>query len=441
MRKVLIVIAILSVLALAGCGNKQASKTGMTSDGKIELEVASFQGGYGLDFFEYAAREYEKTHPNVKIKIWGNPRVWEQLRPRFVAGDVPDLCWPGWGMDTWALVAEGKVLPMDKYLETKAYGQNVKWKDTFVPSLLNKGMDKGHYYIIPHNNNVFGWWYNVDMFKAHGWAPPKTYEDLLVLCEKIKQAGIAPLTYQGKYPSYMLSGFFFPWAISGGGFQAFKDAQNLKPGAWNSPAFLKAAEMCAQLRDKGYFEKGAMGMDHTGSQMEFVLGKAAMIPCGTWLGSEMKKQMPPDFNMQFINPPVLAKGKGDPTITSAGVESWIVPKDAKHPDEGADFFKFMTSLEMAKKFVLQKNTLMAIKGSDDVKLPRDLVAPAKYMRNAKEAYSLDYRDWYREMGKAIENAMAALLSGEVTPKECVDRMEKAAEAVRNDKSLPKHKMM
>ena len=68
--------------------------------------------------------------------------------------------------------------------------------------------------------------------------------------------------------------------------------------------------MCAEVRDKGYFEKGAMGMDHTGSQMEFVLGKAAMIPCGTWLGSEMKKQISPGFNMQFINPPVLAKGKG-----------------------------------------------------------------------------------------------------------------------------------
>lgn len=439
MKRLLVALIIVLAMLVVGCSNKQ-STTGKNANGKIELEVASFQGGFGLDFFEYAAREYEKIHPNVTIKVWGNPRIWEQLRPRFVAGDVPDLTWPGWDMDVWALVAEGKVLPMDKYLDTQAYDQKMKWKDTFIPSLLTKGMDKGHYYIMPFNNNMFGWWYNVDMFKKNGWTPPKTYEELLTLCDKIKKTGIAPLTYQGKYPAYMLGGFFFPWAISAGGLQAFKDAQNLKPGAWNSPAFLKSAQMIAELRDKGYFERGAMGMDHTGSQMEFVLGKAAMIPCGTWLGSEMKKQMPPEFNMEFINPPMLAKGKGDPTIVSSGVETWIIPADAKHPDEAADFYKFMTSLAMAKQFVERKNTLMSVKGSDAVKLPKDLVAPAKIMRQAKSTYSSDYRDWYRTMGKDIESAMAALFTGEVTPKECVDRMEQAAERTRNDKSLPKHTM-
>jgi len=441
MRKLLIALVIIAALVVAGCGSKESAKG--KAGGKIELEVASFQGGYGLDFFEYAAREYEKTHRNVKIKVWGNPRIWEQLRPRFVAGDVPDLTWPGWDMDTWALVAEDKVMPMDKYLDTKAYDQDMKWKDTFVPSLLSKGMDKGHYYIMPFNNNVYGWWYNVDMFKKNGWTPPKTYEELLVLCEKIKRTGVAPLTYQGKYPAYMLQGFFYPWAISAGGFDAYKDAQNLKPGAWNSPAFLKAAQMIAELRDKGYFEKGAMGMDHTGSQMEFITGKAAMIPCGTWLGSEMKKQMellPVPFHMDFINPPVLASGKGDPSITYSSVETWIIPKEAKHPDEAADFFKFMTSLKMAKQFVERKNTLMSIKGSDAVQLPKDLVMPAKLMREAKVTYSADYRDWYRTMGKDIESAMAALLNGEVTPKECVDRMEAAAERTRKDSSIPKHRM-
>src|SRR5690554_4562151 len=131
----LVIVAIL-LFASTGCGNKQSAKS---SSGKIELEVASFQGGYGLDFFEYAAREYEKTHPNVKINVWGNPRIWEKLRTRFLNNDVPDLCWPGWGMDVWALVANGQVMEMDKYLETKAYGQDKKWIDTFNQDLLKRG--------------------------------------------------------------------------------------------------------------------------------------------------------------------------------------------------------------------------------------------------------------------------------------------------------------
>jgi N-acetylglucosamine transport system substrate-binding protein len=437
MKRSLPAVCVLAILlvVIVGCAKKQTAQKG-----QIQLEVASFQGGFGLDFFEYAAREYEKAHPNVKINLWGNPRVWEQLRPRFIKGNPPDLSWPGWGMDYWGLVAEGKVLPMDKYLETKAYGQDKKWIDTFDMRLLNKGKYEGHYYIMPYNQNVFGWWYNVDMFKQHGWQPPKTYDELLVLCEKIKNAGIAPITFQGRYPAYMLRGFLFPWAISEGGLQAFNDAQNLKPGAWKSPAFLKAANMVAELRDKGYFQKGAMGMSHTEAQMEFVLGRAAMIPCGTWLGSEMKDQLPAGFHMAFINPPVIEGGKGDPTITSAGVETWIIPMDGKNHDIAADFFKFMTSLDMAKKFVIQKNTLMAIKGSDDQKLPPDLVGAAQCAAKASALWDADYANWYQTMRKDIESAMAALLNKEKTPEQALDAMEKIAQATAKDTSIPKHKV-
>jgi len=435
-RVYLAIVLIFAIALLPGCAKKQST----SRKGAVELEVAVFQGGFGLDFFEYAAREYEKTHPNVKIRVWGNPRIWEQLRPRFVAGDVPDLTWPGWGMDYWALVTDGKVMEMDSYLARKAYGQDKPWKDTFIRDLLEKGKMNGHYYILPFTNNVFGLWYNVDMFEKNGWTPPKTYEELLSLCERIKKTGIAPITYQGKYPAYALRGFLLPWAISAGGMQAYRDAQNLEPGAWKSPAFLRAAQMVAQLRDKGYFQKGAMGMDHTGSQMEFVLGRAAMIPCGTWLGSEMKKQIPPGFRMRYMNPPVLSDGKGDPTTTSASAENWIIPKEARHPDEAADFFRFMTSVDMARKFVERKNTLTSIIGSDECKLPPDLVEPARLLRQAGATWDADYAQWYKAMSKEVENAMAALLSGEVTPQQCVDRMEKAAERVRRDKSIPKHRM-
>jgi N-acetylglucosamine transport system substrate-binding protein len=198
--------------------------------------------------------------------------------------------------------------------------------------------------------------------------------------------------------------------------------------------------MIDELNKKGYFQKGAMGMDHTGSQMEFVLGRAAMIPCGTWLGSEMKKQMPKDFHMDYINPPILKGGKGDANVVSTGIETWIIPKEAKHPDEAADFFKFMTSLEMAKKFVAQKNTLMSIRGSDQIDLPRDLISPAKCMRNACATWALEYADWYRPLKQNVEDAVAALLNGEVTPKECVDRIEAEAAKIRADRNIPKHKV-
>ena len=160
-----------------------------------DLEVRVFQGGYGVDFYEKAAREYEASHPGVKIDLKGDPRIWEQLRPRFVAGEPPGLTFPGWGMDHYSLIYENQALPLDDVLLPTPYGETTgTWKDSFYPDILKEGVYEGQTYLLPFYVNLNGWWYNVNLFEENGWQPPKTWDELLVLCEKIKAKGIAPLT-------------------------------------------------------------------------------------------------------------------------------------------------------------------------------------------------------------------------------------------------------
>ncbi|HEU4752397.1 MAG TPA: extracellular solute-binding protein, partial [Armatimonadota bacterium] len=186
------------------------------TDGVLDVQV--FQGGYGVDFFERAAREYEAAHPGVRINLKGDPRIWEQLRPRFVAGEPPGLTFPGWGMDHYALIYEHQALPLNEALLTTPYGEDRgTWRDSFLPELLKLGEYQGQVYLMPYYVNLNGWWYNVRLFEQNGWQPPQTYEELLALGEKIKAKGIAPLTYQGKYPYYAVQGFLLPWVISTGG--------------------------------------------------------------------------------------------------------------------------------------------------------------------------------------------------------------------------------
>lgn len=415
-----------------GCGRRNGA-------GADTTEVAVFQGGYGIDFFQNEATAYEARQPGTKLNVWGNPRIWEQLRPRFVAGNPPDLTWPGWGMDYWALIYESQVQPLDSALAGPPDGgDGGAWRDTFEPSLLKLGQYQGKQYMMPYHYNVEGWWYNPDLFTRHGWKPPQTWSQLLALCPEIKAAGIAPLTFQGKYPYYMTTGFLFPWVISAGGVQAFNNAQDLVPGGWKSPAFLKAAQMIDQLRSLGYFEKGATGMTHTESQMEFVSGRAAMIPCGTWLHSEMSKVMPSGFRMAFMLPPVLDAGPGDPTNICIGIEPWIVPRKARHQATGIDFFRYLTSRSVATRFVEQKGTLMSIKDSTPAQIPDYLAAPAAAFKASKAVWSVQYSLWYQNFGTETQNAMAALLEGQATPQQFVDRLEAAAAATRQDSTIPKH---
>ncbi len=427
-------------LLLAGCSGGSGEPTAANAGNGKDLEVVSFQGGFGIEFFQKAAKEYEAKHAGVHITVTGGPRVWEQLRPRFANGTPPSLTWPGWGMDYWALIYDKQVFPLDDALKTPAADGKTVWKDTFDASLLKLGEYQGKQYELPYHYNIMGWWYNPDTFAKHGWKVPKTFKELVDLCPKIKAAGMAPITYQGMYPDYTIKGFLFPWAISVGGIKAADDAQSLVPGAWKSDAFLQAAKMVKQLRDSGFFEDGASGLSHTQSQTDFLAGKAAFIPCGTWLESEMRKTMPPGAKMAFMLPPVVDGGKGDPSAIMIGIEPWIIPTGGSNHDLAIDFYKYMTSLDKAKQFITECGTLTAIKGSDQVTLPPLLVEPARLFRESKTVYSIQFDTWYSTLGTESKNAMAALLNGSNTPEQFVDRLEAAAEKVRQDKSKPVHKM-
>jgi N-acetylglucosamine transport system substrate-binding protein len=406
-------------------------------DGNLEVRV--FQGGYGVDFYEQAAREYEASHPGVTIDLKGDPRIWEQLRPRFAAGEPPGLAFPGWGMDNYALIYDRQALPLNDVLLTTPYGEEGgTWRDTFLPDVLKLGEYEGQVYLLPYYLTLNGWWFNVGLFRRHGWTPPHTYDELLALCERIKAAGIAPLTYQGKYPYYALQGFVLPWAISIGGMDAFKAAEGLQPGAWKAAPFLEAARKVVELRTRGYFQPGANGMSHTEAQMEFLNERAAMIPCGTWLESEMKKQLPPGFRMRFFLPPTVPGGKGDPTAVQVGVEPWLIPTQGANTALAIDFFKYLTSKKKAREFVLAKGTLTAIRGSAEGDLPETLQGPAEALRNARVTWTTRYAQWYKALEEESRNAMAALLLGEATPEQFVERIEAAAGRVRSDPNIPKH---
>jgi len=445
-----VLIGATALAMAAGCGDSgkggddtPAPKAPVAEAGKKftgKMEVQAFKGGFDIDFYQKAAEEFDAKNPGLKTTVEGDPRVWEKLRPRLVSGDPPDLMFPGWGMDHWALAEEGSLLTLDTALDSPPYEGSGKWRDTFEPTILKLGQKDGKQYVLPYYFTVWGWWYDPGLFAKNGWTAPKTFDDLLALCDKIKAKGIAPITFQGKYPYYMLEGMLLPWAQSIGGPQVVNDVQNLVPGAWKNPAILQAATMIAQLRDKGYFENGAVGLSHTESQTDFLNGKAAMIPCGTWLESEMKKQMPAGAKMQYLLPPVVATGKGDPTAVLIEIEPWMVPAKAKQPEAAIALFKYMTSPAKAKQFVEEKGTLMAIKGSDAGKLPETLVVPSQTFKASKTAWSFQARNWYPAMEKEVENALTSMVNGQATPQQFCDRAEAAAQKTKGDDSVTKHKV-
>ena len=83
---------------------------------------------------------------------------------------------------------------------------------------------------------------------------------------------------------------------------------------------------------------------------------------------------------------------------------------------------------------------MSVKGSSQTEIPEELKAPADAFNGSKTVWSIKFRSWYKVFEKELEDSMTALITKKVTATEFCDRVEKAAQAVREDDQIKKHKV-
>jgi len=414
--------------ALVGCVLMLAGPARAGRDGrKIVIEVAKFEGGEGLDFFIECAREYEKLRPDVRVNLYGDPRIADKMRVRILEGNPPEVS--DAVLNYWVLIRNGNILPLDGVLDGPNWEGDATWRESFYPGSLDVYTVNGKTYGVPVPYFVYCVWYNKALFAEHGWRPTKTWEEFFALCEQIKAAGIAPLAFQGRYDSYaqaIIESAYFHQL----GLDAYRAMQDLEPGSFNTPALVKAFRL-VQHTSLNYFQRGSAGMSHTEAQMQFFLGKTAMIFCGSWLKSEMLGKIPEGFRLGAFNLPIVPGGKGDPTAVYAMMNTLFVFKDSPRPAEAVDFLRFMSSRKMAGRFAKMRDVTVAVRGANRGNVTEDLSDAIGMIESARTAYGTRPDAGQKDMEQRWTDVRSLLLRGEITPEAAAERMEASAAAVRN----------
>ena len=430
MRKSILAVALFGLLC-ASCRIEHDE----TSKG-ITLEVAVFEGGYGIEWHKSMARRYEQLHPGIHIDLWGDPRVDEKLKPRILRRNPPDLA--SCGLPAWKLIVAGKLYPMDAALDAPAYGQNIPWRDSLVHGILSDYQYQGHTYAMPTNLGAWVCWYDQRQFRQHGWKVPHTWGEFTRLCDQIKAAGIAPLAFQGKYPTYAWATLLslYQRLVP---FDRFYAMQDLKPGAFEDPEFMHAARLMQEMATR-YFEPGALAMTHTESQLEWVNGRAAMVFCGMWLKNEMKNALQPGFEMRCFPVPMVEGGQGDPrAIYGGGGEDFFVFADAPHPREGLDFLKYLMSMEPAHAYIQRLDTLSPVKDSvKGIKISPELQSAVDVMDHSSRIFSDRLSGLYPEFGRsALQVGLADLVAGKIAPEQFGKKLEAGIDEIRRNPDIYK----
>jgi N-acetylglucosamine transport system substrate-binding protein len=408
------------------------------------LEVVIFKGGYGDDYAKKAEGLYTSKYPKATIDHKGIQKVGEALQPRFVANTPPDVVDnTGAGrLDLATLVGAKQLTDLKDLLEAPSFDDPaVKVRDTLLPGVVEDGTFDGSTLVLNFTYTAWGLWYSKPLFASKGWTYPKTWDEMIALCATIKAAGIAPWTYQGKYPEYM-NDPLLSMAAKTGGEDLLKAVDNLQPNAWKSDAFKGAAEAFAELAAKGYIMAGSEALSHTESQAAWCQGKAAFIPCGSWLEAEQKDVAPKGFDM--VMGAVPARGGSDKfgagAIQAASSEAFIVPAKAKNVAGGLEYLRILFSKQSARSFAESAGTLPAVAGATDgLTLSSGLGSTRDAVKAAgKEAFTFRFRTWYAPLAKAVDDATGELINKRATPAEWADRIQKAADAIAKDSSVKKY---
>lgn len=425
----------------------------------IELDIPVLVAGYGMAFYEETARAFEALRPDVKVRIGGNPRINDQVRIRVMAGDDPDatdavLLYPN-------LIRAGRILDLAPYLDGPNWEGDARWRDTFLPGVLDRwtrapavagrtsdpnvatSMNESvptsvsaaapPVYGLPFAHAVWTVFYDKKRFREHGWGVPRTWDEFFALCETMERAGVAPLSLPGNYMRY---GDAFLRAahhnlVGPDGWRAYN---RLEAGARTDPRFIRAASVLQQLATR-HLVKGWEGMTHTAAQLAFIDGRAAMTISGSWFASEMRGKLPAGFELGAMNLPVFADGiaPADTLQTQSAFYFLFTPGDPARERATVDFFRFLTSRERAKRFTKLVDSPVALRavGPEDYSpLMRDTAALIARAPGSFDAAPPASATNLAVINQALTDARYGLMTGRITPEEFGARLESAAAAAR-----------
>jgi N-acetylglucosamine transport system substrate-binding protein len=389
------------------------------SDGMRVVEVAIFEGGYGIEWHREVAERFnaENRDRSIRIELWGDPRTATIIKPRLLRGDPPDLILDE-RLPLWLLIGAGKLRPFTDAL-AKPVDDGQVWSDGFAAGMLDTYRSDGEVYAVPAAYGAWACWYNAELFREQGWATPKTWDEFLELCAEIKRAGIAPIALQGKYASFYAWNTYITLVQRYAGLEAINRINALEPGAFSNPKVLEATALFQELVAE-YYQPGAMAMTHTESQLEFVNGNAAMIFCGIWLENEMKANIPPGFELRAFNIPGNPEWAGnDALVQGQGMEFLFVPTDAQNPDVAFEFARYLVSQENARDMAESIGVISPLAGAT----PKGSVSPAlesvlEIIEDAPGIFnvrpSMIFPAWKSQV---MNSAIQGLCNGTMTPEE------------------------
>ncbi|MGY4690428.1 extracellular solute-binding protein [Salibacterium sp. K-3] len=403
-------------------------------DGSLsgDFEIQYFVGGYGDEWWKEVIGDFQEQHPDLNIIEHAGPNINEEMRTRWVSNDPPDVVYiDGAGSSETQMVEDGQLMNLTDWAADIELEDGSKLLDSFI---VEPNKYDGELYSLPLVFDTWGTWYDKAWFEEKGWEVPDNFDHFMEVMGNIqKEEGMEPFVTTGQYPYYFLRGVLNPAFGAAGGDELLAELTAGEEGAWTSEETLSVMKKVEEMVDAGYVDSGYAALNHTQSQMNFLMHENAFIPVGFWLPNEMENDTPDDFEYGFTPSPF--QDEGEPYVVVPDLRPLAIAENADNPEAAKAFVEFVFKREYAQLFSEYTGAIMNI---SDVDLSENPEVP-EYLQEANEMindpeqveiHSLPY-PMSADLEQPISDALVALMSGDITAEEFTERAEEAAADYRD----------
>jgi raffinose/stachyose/melibiose transport system substrate-binding protein len=372
----------------------------------------------------------------VKATIYNAPDYLVDLQTRAASNTMPDVV----GLQSGAYTQQfrAKLMPLQD-CAAKAWGAD--WKTKFFPIGLTEaqlGNPKGdtNFYSLPLMNETVNLWANTEILKANNATIPQTWDELVAFSKNQKGKDFAPFlmpALQGWNRSIVF----------------LQIVNNVNPGLvykaedgtdkWTNPDIVKAFDYWQKLFTQKVFQDGAMGLTaypDAGNQIE--AGKAAIFPFGSWWiqqSDPTRSGTPPvSQGMAGWKPflfPTIPGGASQPQLVGGMDVGLGMAKNTKNPELACKVLTDFIAGAGAQKMINTFNDVPAVVGLTPQKFTGD---------NQKAIWNTFMTDWLPnvkysryladpKVDQAVNDALAALASGQTTPQDAAASVQKVQDQV------------
>ena len=326
-------VALAAMLAATGAVGASAADI----NGEITVWDWNFETETWGKALKQIDAEFLEMHPGVTIKHLAQPhanyyQLWQTANSTKSGPDVLQMHAGTFGVLTYPDSLE----PLNDRITPEMKASIKGWE-----SVAGNFDPNGTIYGIPGNLSGWVFYYNKALFAQAGIdAPPKTWDDLIAACEKLKAAGILPfaLGNQDGLGTLQYLNIIFP-----GNFNE-ADSVALAKGEikYNGEAFTRVNQHLLDLIKAGYFDPGFASMLQWTDAVESFAGAQSAMIAGIASDTVSYNEFLPDLGDDLGVFYAPADTVADPYIPDSSGPVWVMTNYSDNKDAAWAYIEFMT---------------------------------------------------------------------------------------------------